>query len=264
MPRSSASDRRRGARRQQRPRRAVREHHDCGDRDARLRRRPPTHGPQRAAAPARVLLASHRSAAGAAQPRVMSVAHRSAPRRWRPGQRAEVRRRGVIATGHRSGRRGSRPFRRVGAGHVLVSAECTQHLAARTAPAGACPAATPMRADQSPLRSRRGRVPGRRPPGRPSARSRTRCACGPFLERGPPTSGVRVLCGWNGSSVAGDETVREVAVRGLARGLCAKSLRRSGEVALSHDSTRSPASSRRLRTDGCVSLGAPRRTLQWT
>jgi hypothetical protein len=36
----------------------------------------------------------------------------------------------------------------------------------------------------------------------------------------------------DGSSVAGDDAFREVAVRRVAAGLCAKSLRRSGEMAL--------------------------------
>jgi hypothetical protein len=45
--------------------------------------------------------------------------------------------------------------------------------------------------------------------------------------------GIPMLSSRNGSSVAEDETVREVAVRHWPAVLFAKSLRRSGEVALS-------------------------------
>ena len=180
-PRSPA-DRRRGSPRHQRPRRVVGERDHRGHREARLRRRPRIRGPRRTAAPARVLLASHRSAAGVAEPRVMSVAHRSALRRRRPGRRAEARRRGVIAMGHCGARRGSHPF---GAGrrrpctcpHGGRPGACRT----RTAPAGACPATTPVRAHQSPPLAQRGRVRERRPPGRPSARLPTRYACDPSV-----------------------------------------------------------------------------------
>ena len=200
---------------------------------------------------ARVLLASHRSAAGVAEPRVMSVAHRSALRRGRPGRRAEAGRRGVIAMGHGGARRGSHPFGRVGASHVLVPTEDAQELAEH-GPRRPVPARRRRRCGRTGRHSgaQRGRVRERRPPGRPSARLRTRYACDPSVSADRRTAGS--VCSVGGTALPSLGTKLSVRWPSGVWPVGAARSRFAGAVKWPCPTTlrRSRAASRRLLAEG--------------